>query len=212
MVMILIIAILGICGKMGQKIYEFYKNDFEIIGIDLLDLPGVPTYTNLNEIERVDLLIDFSSPSSKGILIDAIKRKIPVISGTTGYDYEDIEELNKLAISLNTYYYWSCNYAKGIGIFEELIDKCKKKFKKIDFVETHASTKKDIPSGTAKMLATKYGFSLEEIQSLRLHDSKAIHELIFTSENEKIYIKHEIIDSKAFIEGFNEVLLKCIRG
>ena len=64
MVMNMIMGILGICGRMGNKIYEIYKDTFDIIGIDLKQHPFVLTYANLDKIDKLDILVDFSSSSS----------------------------------------------------------------------------------------------------------------------------------------------------
>ena len=199
----MIMGILGICGRIGNKLYEKYKDIYTIVGIDINKHSSIKTYKNLNEIEHLDVLVDFSSPSSKEILIDAIKRKIPVLSGTTGYELYEIEELKQLAISLNTEFFWSCNYARGIKLFKKLINECNHDFEIFDFVEIHATTKKDKPSGTARMLAKELNIDESKIQSLRLIKAPAIHEIIFISDSERIIIRHEVFDTYAFIEGFN---------
>ena len=206
----MIMGILGICGRMGNKIYEIYKDTFDIIGIDLKQHPFVLTYANLDKIDKLDILVDFSSSSSKDILIEAIRRKIPILSGTTGYELEEIEELKQLAISLNTKFLWSCNYAKGIKLFEKLIKECNEDFKLYDFVEIHASSKKDKPSGTAKMLAKSLNIDESQIQSLRIFQAPAIHDIIFSSGDERVIVRHEVINTKAFIDGFNAELTKVL--
>ena len=212
MVMNMIMGILGICGRMGNKIYDMYKDTFDIIGIDLKQHQDVLTYANLEKINELDVLVDFSSSSSKEILLEAMNRKIPILSGTTGYELEEIEELRRYAKSLNTIFFWSCNYAKGILLFEKLIKECSNDFKVFDFVEIHATTKKDKPSGTAKMLANDLGIDEDKIQSLRMFKAPAVHEIVFSSDYEKIIIRHEVIDTKAFIEGFNEMLGSILGG
>lgn len=207
----MIMGILGICGRMGSKIYDMYKDTFDIVGIDVKQHPDVVTYANLEKINKLDVLVDFSSSSSKDILIEAINRKIPILSGTTGYELKEIDELKNIAISLNTIFFWSCNYAKGITLFEKLIKECNKDFDIFDFVEIHAVSKKDKPSGTAKMLAKSLNIDESRIQSLRMFQAPAIHEIVFSSENERIVVRHEVLDTKAFIDGFNDTL-KSVLG
>lgn len=206
-------AIIGICGKMGGQIYENYKKEFSIIGLDLLQHPAVNTYTSLKEVkEQIDVIVDFSSPECMEILKDGIERGIPILSGTTGYDFEQLEELNLLAKNKHTKFIWKANYAKGIKLFSKLIEDCKEEFDILDFVEIHATSKKDSPSGTARVLARKLNIPEEKIQSLRLNQAPAIHEIIFSSDDERVYIRHEIINKKAFITGFDEELRKVIRS
>jgi 4-hydroxy-tetrahydrodipicolinate reductase len=205
-------GILGICGRMGNKIYQFYQGQYDIVGIDIKQHPHVQTYAHINDILDIDILDDFSSVSSKEILVEAMKRKIPIISGTTGYKMDEIDELNKLAISFNTKFYWSSNFAKGIKLFQKLIMDCNKEFEIFDFIEIHATTKKDAPSGTARMLASSLNIPEDKIQSLRLYQAPAIHELIFASNNERVIIRHEVLNTEAFIWGFDEELKKMIGG
>lgn len=208
----MIMGILGICGRMGNKIFEFYRNSFDVVGIDIKQHPNVKTYAHIEDIKNLDVLVDFSSIASKELLIEAMKRKIPIISGTTGYEMSEIDELNKLAISFNTKFYWSSNFAKGIKLFKKLITECNKEFEIFDFVEIHAATKKDAPSGTARMLAAGLNISEDKIQSLRLHQAPAIHELIFASDYERVIIRHEVINTQAFILGFDDQLNQLLGG
>ena len=202
------IVIIGICGKMGTLIYEYLKNSNEIVGIDKIQHKDVPTYKGLMEIENIDILIDFSSIECYHILKEAINKRIPVFSGTTGYTKDQITELINLSNTNNSIFVWKPNYAKGIDLFSKILNECKDEFKILDFVEIHETTKKDAPSGTAKMLAEILGVSESIIQSLRLNYAPATHELIFYSEAERITLKHEIFNKKAFVIGLLEEIKK----
>ena len=204
-------AIIGICGKMGSQIYEYYKDKFEIIGIDIINHPIVKTYQNLNDIdEKIDVIVDFSSCDSYDILVDGIKKKIPLLSGTTGYKDEEIDKLYELAKENDSIFIWRANYAKGIDLFSKIINTCQKEFEILDFVEIHATTKKDAPSGTAKVLAKQLAIPYEKIQSLRINMAPAIHEIIFSSDEERVILRHEIINKRAFVIGFDDVLKEVL--
>lgn len=209
----MLMAILGICGKMGNQIYEKYKGEFSIIGIDVIKHKEVETYQDFKEVhQKIDVVVDFSSIDAYAILKNALESGYPVLSGTTGYSFEQIEQLEELSKRYNTSFIWKANYAKGIKLFTKLIEVCQKEFEILDFVEIHATSKKDAPSGTAKVLARNLGIPEQKIQSLRLNQAPAIHEIIFSSENERVYIRHEIIHKKAFITGFDEELRKVLRS
>lgn len=199
----MVIVINGVNGRMGKMLYDYYKDKFDIIGVDT-KVGGFSSFTNIQGINRkIDLVIDFSSTSALKELEYALENGIKVISGTTGYEQKELDMLKKLG---NGIFYHSSNYAKGIKIFTKVLKQIRNEYESFDIVETHSSKKKDAPSGTAKMLANELEFESNKIQSLRLKDSNPIHEVIFTNENEKIKISHEITNSKAFIEGFDEVL------
>ena len=202
------IVIVGICGKMGTLIYEYLKNSYNIFGIDKNKHNDIETYTDLSLIENIDLIIDFSSTDCYNILVDGIKRKIPIFSGTTGYDKNQIDYLSNLALINDTVFVWKPNYAKGIKLFSKILLECKEEFKVLDFVEIHETTKKDAPSGTSIMLAEILGINKNEIQSLRFNFTPATHELIFYSDSERITLKHEIFNKKAFVIGLLEELKK----
>lgn len=132
------------------------------------------------------------------------------MSGTTGYDMKMIEDLYQLAEKNKTSFVWKANYAKGIKLFSKLIQECKDEFDLLDFIEVHATTKKDAPSGTAKVLAKELGIPETKIQSLRINQAPAIHEILFSSADERVILRHEILNKKAFITGFDEELRKMI--
>lgn len=209
----MIMAIIGICGKMGSQIYERYKNEFQIVGIDELKHKEVETYQGIIEVPySIDVVVDFSSTEAYNTLVQALKKGYIVLSGTTGYSFEQIDELSKLAKENHTVFIWKANYAKGIKLFSKLLEDCKKEFEILDFVEIHATSKKDAPSGTAKVLAKSLGIPEDKIQSLRINQAPAIHEIIFSSEDERVYLRHEILQKKAFITGFDEDLRKVLRS
>ena len=204
-------VIIGINGKMGRSIYEQYKNSFDIIGIDKISHFEAKTICDLDLIEKkIDVLVDFSSIECFDMLVKAIRKGIPVLSGTTGYSLDEINILKELALTHNVEFVWKANYAKGIKLFSKLINVCKNEFEKLDFVEIHATTKKDSPSGTAKILAKELGVEEAKIQSLRLNQAPAIHELIFSSDFERLSLRHEILDKKAFLMGFDEELKNIV--
>lgn len=203
-------AIIGISGRMGSRIYEYYKEKFEIVGVDKINSSHVPTYASLKDISHpIDVVADFSSPLAAEELLYAVEHEILTLSGTTGYTDEEIDRLKKKGGPL---FYWSANYAKGIHLFTKLIEIIKKEYDLFDFIEIHAATKKDAPSGTAKMLARNLRIPYERIQSLRIHYAPPIHELIFSSKSEQITIRHEVTDTLAFLEGFDSTLQELLLG
>ena len=206
-------AIIGISGKMGQLIYESYKDEFNIIGVDLINHPEVKTYDNIDEIiNDVNIVVDFSSYECFDFLKTALKKHKKVLSGTTGYSFEQIAELKLLAKNNQTNFIWQANYARGINLFSDLAKECMNKFDKLDLVEIHSTTKKDKPSGTAKVLAKSLGISEENIQSVRVNNAPTIHEIIFSSFDERLIIRHEVLNKKAFLKGFDDILRKIIRS
>ena len=201
------IAILGILGKIGNKLYLKYKDEFDIIGIDLREDKNIPIVKSIDEVDDFDIAIDFSSTSAKEELIKILKRGRPVISGTTGYKKDEIEYFHSIN---KDQFYWSCNFSKGIDLFKNISNIIKNEYPIFDFVEIHSTGKKDAPSGTAKYLADTLNFPYERIQYLRLPLAPAIHEIVFTTNNERIIIRHEAINKEAYIEGIDKLLRRLI--
>ncbi|MDE6408153.1 MAG: hypothetical protein K2K48_05400 [Anaeroplasmataceae bacterium] len=209
----MVMAIIGICGKMGSQIYDKYKDEFYIVGIDEIKHKAVETFQDILDVPYpIDVVVDFSSIEAYETLVQAIKKGYIVLSGTTGYSFEQIDVLYKLAAEYHTTFIWKANYAKGIKLFSKLLEDCKKEFEILDFVEIHATSKKDAPSGTAKVLAKSLDIPENKIQSLRINQAPAIHEIIFSSEDERVYLRHEILQKRAFITGFDEDLRKVLRS
>lgn len=186
--MIAVIGILGF-GRMGKGIYSRLKDEYEIKIIKSKD--------NLQDIKT---LIDFSSISAYDILECAIKSKINVISGTTGYSDEQIKSLNRLALENNVIFYQCNNFAELINSF---YDACKRiNNKNLKIYEIHNMQKADHPSGTALYLANMLNVDVKNITSIRKYDEFAKHIVIYETQNERIVIKHEIKNKDAFIDGF----------
>lgn len=149
-----------------------------------------------------DIIIDFSHPSSLDKTIHyAIKYKCPILIGTTGYSEEKMAQLEELSKRIPILL--SENFSKGISLIKEFIN-----YNTIDLniykkyiIETHNINKKDSPSGTAIMLSKL--LNTKEIVSNRTLEQNTIHELIFENNNEKITIKHEIINKEIF--AFNAI-------
>lgn len=203
----MVVVIIGINGRIGKMLYEHYKDEFDIIGVDTKAL-GFSSFNSIQDINRkIDLVIDFSSTSALSELIYALKNKMIVVSGTTGYDKSQIEMLYEIG---NGNFYYSSNYAKGIKQFIKIIKELNYNYKEFDFIEIHSTNKIDSPSGTAKKIADEMKFDYSKIQSLRLKSANPIHKMIFRNKNEVITVIYEITNLNAFIEGFDEILKEII--
>ncbi len=207
------VLICGISGKMGQSIYKIVKgnpNVEEIIGFDKREnLFLDKTYQDLDfslDYPNIRIVIDFTEHEiSREIISKALKRGINVISGTTGFSDKEISKMKTFAKENNSIFYWTPNYSLGYEILLKQITDLRKKFEVIDVIETHNVTKKDKPSGTSKKIAKILDLNKKDIQSVRTNDAIAIHEVSFIDEGEKITITHEILDRKAFLNGFMKV-------
>ena len=102
-------------------------------------------------INDIDVFIDFTTPVATiahlKVLADAKK---PVVIGTTGFDGNEMFEIEQAA--KKTAVAMSSNYSIGINVMWKILKEATKALKAdydIDIVEAHHRMKKDAPSGTA---------------------------------------------------------------
>jgi 4-hydroxy-tetrahydrodipicolinate reductase len=108
--------------------------------------------------KAVDVAIEFSHPAAAyGNIAQCLAKKIPVISGTTGW-LEDKEELYAYCKAQRGTFFYASNFSIGMHIFlkvntllAKLMDRCPEY--EVALAEEHHLEKKDAPSGTAITLA-----------------------------------------------------------
>lgn len=149
------IAIIGY-GKMGKAIEEIviarnHTISFRISSVNASDL-------NKINASNTDVAIEFSNPHVAYHNIRyCITRKIPVISGTTGW-LNQKEELESLCQNNDSAFLYASNFSIGVNLFFAIntyAAKILSKFPeyKLHIQEIHHTQKKDAPSGTAISLA-----------------------------------------------------------
>ena len=213
------IAIIGY-GKMGHMIEEVaLSRGHEIVATidagDEFDLKGA------------DVAIEFTTPLTAAENIrKAWKQGVPVISGSTGWDPEELKSENyELRMADNktlvtdelgkTMLVWSSNYSVGVNIFFELNKFLARMMSEQpqyapSITETHHIHKLDKPSGTAKTLAeqihdieiSKYQ-NIEDlpIESIREGEVPGTHEVKWDSEEDTIIITHIAKGRRGFALG-----------
>ena len=167
------------------------------------------------------MLIDFSFHTAvEQILEYCIRRNLPAVIATTGHTQEEKELIHKAGVSIPVFY--SANMSVGVAVTCQLAKQAASVFPQadIEIVETHHHRKMDAPSGTALMLAEgirevrpdsvittgRSGQGKREvneigIQSVRLGNVVGIHEVMISTGNETITIRHEASDRGLFADG-----------
>ncbi len=222
------ILISGALGKMGKKVYEATLNDSEIkvvCGVDRISDSSLPfpVYDSFSKVtEKVDVIIDFSSPTVLDNILDfAIKNKVNAVLCTTGYTEEDVAKVKKASEKIAIFR--SSNMSLGVNVLIDLVKKANLLLPNFDIeiIEAHHNQKVDAPSGTAIMIADSlkeqqpddffvYGRngkvgkrSPKEIgiHAIRGGNIVGKHEVIFAGENETVTITHEASDRGVFAVG-----------
>ncbi len=137
-------------GRMGRMVEEVAaERGHEIIG--RMDIGNLEEWAGL---PAADVVIDFSNPAMQQYVNEYIRRTgAALISGTTGYQAEQMEEMKSLAEYAPVLY--SANYSLGVAVFRYLLEQIPEEIKAgfdIEILEKHHNKKVDAPSGTAKML------------------------------------------------------------
>jgi 4-hydroxy-tetrahydrodipicolinate reductase len=166
------IAMIGACGRMGQKILELIskeKDIFEVVAaidssnnrnigqkVFIEDSFSDLIYTsNLEEImEKIDVAIDFTNPNATMNNLKIFEKyKKALVIGTTGFNNEQIETIKNA--SQNMPIVLSPNMSIGVNVFFKVLAETTKLLKDydIEIMEIHHNQKKDSPSGTAMKIA-----------------------------------------------------------
>jgi len=236
------LAVAGAAGRMGTRIVALASADdrFRIVaalersghpflGVDIGELTGltkihVPVQTRLDT--DFDVLVDFSLPEgTMHILATCLKRKRPVIIGTTGHTAEQQEAI--LAASRDVAVLKATNMSVGVNLIFKLAAQVAATLGEeydIEIVEAHHRFKLDAPSGTAITLrdeiAAATGRNAENdviygrqghtgkrphrqigMHSLRIGDTVGEHEVHFGNMGETVTLKHTAHTRDTFVKG-----------
>jgi len=144
------IAVVG-NGKMGCMIDSVCarSEDMQVAGF-----VGPQACASIDEILDIDAAIDFSYPGNLEMLLEsALKRKLPLVIGTTGLTDEQGSMIR--AASEVIPIVWADNFSTGVTVLCRLAKMAAQALDgdfDIEITETHHNQKADAPSGTAKML------------------------------------------------------------
>ncbi len=188
------IALLG-AGKTGGKVAELHQDTI------IFNSKNIPT---VEKISECDIVISFlSGDIFKTYIPLLIETKVPVITGSTGFNWEqeDIDQINSQQLT------WirAHNFSLGMNIVKSMIEtlaKAKDLYEDVHFNihDIHHTKKLDSPSGTA--LSWKNWLNQDaEITAERIGDVVGYHHIEMNSAVEKIKITHEAKDRAIFASG-----------
>ena len=211
------LAIVGFCGKMGQRIFALAgedKNFKVVIGLEKKGHPevgktinGVRVTDNLEEIKECDCVIDFTVAAATLENLPYIaKHKKYAVIGTTGIDESQQARLKEA--SKNIAIVFSPNMSVGVNLLFSLARTAAKTLRgyKVFIEEAHHIHKKDAPSGTAKRIAqiiNEEGLNCqaEDIKAIREGEIVGDHKIIFESEVDRVELFHHAKTRDIFVNG-----------
>ena len=170
---------------------------------------------------EADILIDFSHHTAAPALMQwAIENGVAVVMCTTGHDEAERKAIVDAAEKIPVFY--SANMSLGVALLAQLAKKTAAAFPDadIEIVETHHNRKIDAPSGTALALGEairsvrpnaqfklgRSGMDKREpgqigFHAIRRGNIPGIHEIIISTDNQSITLKHEVYDRALFADG-----------
>ncbi len=212
------IALFGY-GKMGKEIETIaLRRNHEIALI--VDNTNADLVTK-NDLKKVDVAIEFTTPSSAVVNIKTcVNNHLPVVVGTTGW-YENFEEVKSLVQNKEGSLFHASNFSLGVNLFFKVNTYLAELMNKYDaydvsMEEIHHIHKLDKPSGTAITLANqiidkldrKDKWSLENqnkdalfIKDVREGEVPGTHIIKYHSAIDDIEIMHKAHNRHGFAMG-----------
>src|SRR5229473_3299435 len=160
-----------------------------------------------DSLAATDVVIDFTTPAAVVANAEAcIRAKKHLVVGTTGW-YDEVPRLREMVTASGIGFLYGSNFSIGVNLFFEIAATAGAALK-YDYsgqiFERHHESKKDAPSGTAltiqKIVRDSGGKELE-ITSFREGDAVGMHELVFNSTGDRVYLCHDAKSRLGYAEG-----------
>lgn len=161
------------------------------------------------KLHGVEVVIDFTAPHCVIPNIEAcVKAGKNMVVGTTGW-YEQLDRIRELVKVHDTGFVYAANFSIGVNLFFDVARTASAALRH-DYTgqifERHHAHKKDAPSGTAiaiqRVIQEASGLTEgPEITSFREGQVVGMHEVVFESANDTIYLCHDALSRRGFAEG-----------
>ncbi|MFM7054806.1 MAG: 4-hydroxy-tetrahydrodipicolinate reductase [Bacteroidota bacterium] len=209
-------------GKMGKAVEQTAakRGHDEVI----LKHSAISTLDN-GLLGSCDVVIEFTRPDAAVInLMSCLEKGVPVVTGTTGWQQE-FDAVRDSFIKDNGALFTASNFSVGMNLVFEMNQLLAKWLSRghsytPSINEVHHLQKIDKPSGTAVTLAKDIIYNNEVIRDFELSDDLkitkenalpiksireegviGIHEVAWTSEIDKISLRHEAFSRDGFAMG-----------
>jgi 4-hydroxy-tetrahydrodipicolinate reductase len=194
-------------GKTGSLVAEMARERQHTVRVlGSADNPGCAALTP-EKLDGIDAVIDFTTPDAVLNHIDAcIRARKNLVVGTTGW-YQHREKVQREVEAAGVGFLYGANFSVGVNLFFDIAKTAAAAIhhQYLGHVfERHHAHKKDARSGTAVMLQQviqKSAGAELEITSFREGEVVGMHEVIFGSGNDTIYLCHDAKSRRGFAEG-----------
>jgi len=210
------IAVIG-NGRMGRMVDSVCAQGGEI---QVAGFVGPQACGTLDEILDIDAAVDFSYPGNLNMILEsAVRRKLPLVIGTTGLTVEQSDAI--CAASDFIPIVRASNFSAGVTVLIRLARMTSQMLREFDIeiAEIHHNQKEDAPSGTAQMLLSavdpegacavvngrkgRTGKRGREIgvHALRGGTAAGEHSVYFLGPMEEIELRHRADSREIFARG-----------
>lgn len=194
-------------GKTGVLVAEVAaqrKHHVRVLGS--ADNVGASALTS-EYLRNINVVIDFTTPDAViGNIEACLRAGANMVVGTTGW-YGEIPRLKSLTEKNNAGFLFGSNFSIGVNLFFEIARVAGRALQEGyagQIFERHHAQKIDAPSGTAiaiQSILRQVSATDVEITSFREGDVAGMHELVFDSPNDNIYLCHDAKSRRGFAEG-----------
>jgi 4-hydroxy-tetrahydrodipicolinate reductase len=198
------VLLIGAGGRMGKTVLELSRNDPEVEIAGQCDLGDAIDAS----MKNCHVAIDFSHANAiDGICGASLHYRKPLVIGTTGHSQEQRTIIEEAAHSIPIVF--ASNFSVGVNALFWLTGKAAELLGpdfNAEIVETHHKTKKDAPSGTAKMLGEILKTADKThreilIRSIREGEVVGEHTVFFNGPGEQLELTHRAASREIFARG-----------
>jgi 4-hydroxy-tetrahydrodipicolinate reductase len=196
------VGVLGARGRMGSEVGR------ALAAADDLELAAEVDEGNAcDELTGCAVVVDFTHP---GVVMDNLRwcvgHGLDVVVGTSGFDADRLAQVRSwLADAPSVRVLIAANFSVGAVLMMKLSTEAAKVMPHVEIIELHHETKKDAPSGTAKLTARRIaeagGPKNVPIHSVRLPGYVAHQEVLFGGLGETLTIRHDSLSRDSFGPG-----------
>lgn len=217
----------GASGRMGCILTEAIRDGGKhgiaaLVSPEWADAPDEKRYSSLSGVSAAaDCVIDFSNhAATRELLLWCEEKKMPLVLATTGHTADEREAIADAAGRIPVFF--SANMSVGVAVLANFAKTAAALFPDadIEIVEKHHHNKLDVPSGTALLLADRIKEARSDAQyvigrhldgkrtkteigihAVRIGSEVGTHEILISTGNETITLKHEAENRKLFADG-----------
>jgi 4-hydroxy-tetrahydrodipicolinate reductase len=152
----------------------------------------------LVELDAADAAVDFTGPDLVvPNVLRALDAGVPCVIGTSG---ATLDEVDARARERGLPVFFAPNFAIGAVLMMRLAAEAAAYLPRVEIVELHNESKKDAPSGTARVTADLIPGEIP-IHSVRLPGLVAHQEVLLGGEGQLLTIRHDAFSREAYVPG-----------